>query len=132
MQRIKKDYDAVLVRYGSDFRQNYAWARPALLRQNQNRKGDKIGFDHLQAAVNVEHWTPDYRMASHAVHPSATFIQFNLGSRQDVPVMLGKAGTLGVAYPGAHGVACRAPSSTRSSSSRFTSTRRLVVFILAP
>jgi Transposase domain (DUF772) len=75
-----------LVRYGEDFRKGYAWARPALLRHNSKLKGDKIGFDHLQTAVNVQHWTPYYRMASHAVHPNATFIRSHLGSRVDVPV----------------------------------------------
>jgi hypothetical protein len=100
MQRIKKDYDAVLARYGADFRQSYAWARPALLRHDPKLKGNKIGFDHLQAAVNVQHWTPDYRMASHAVHPSATFIRFSLGSREDIPVMLAGPSNADLADPG--------------------------------
>jgi hypothetical protein len=81
MQRIKKDYDAVLARYGQDFRRGYAWAHPALLRHNSNLKAAKIGFAHLQAAVKIEHWTPYHRMASHAVHPSAAFIRFTSHSQ---------------------------------------------------
>jgi hypothetical protein len=100
MQRITKDYDAVLDRYGQDFRQGYAWARPALLRHNSKLKGDKIGFDHLQTAVNVQHWTPYYRMASHAIHPSATFIHSHLGSREDVPVILAGPSNADLADPG--------------------------------
>ncbi len=88
MRRIEKDYKAVLARYGEGFRHNYAWARPALLRHHPELKGAKIGFEHLQAAVNIQHWTPQHRMASHAIHPSATFLRFSLGSREEEPVIL--------------------------------------------
>ncbi len=88
MRRIEDDYRAVLTRYGQDFRRRNAWAVPALLRRNPELKGAKIGFEHLQSAVNIQHWTPYHRMASHAIHPSATFIRFSLGSREGVPVIL--------------------------------------------
>jgi hypothetical protein len=100
LRRIKKDYLAVIARYGEDFRKGYAWARPALLRHNSKLKGDKIGFDHLQAAVNVQHWTPYYRMASHAVHPSSTFIRSHLGGRVDIPVILAGPSNADLADPG--------------------------------
>jgi hypothetical protein len=63
-------------------------------------KGAKIGFEHLQAAVEIEHWTPRHRMASHAVHPSATFIRFSLGSREDKPVILAGPSNADLADPG--------------------------------
>ncbi len=100
MQRIKKDYDAVLARYGEGFHKSYAWALPALLRHNSELKGRRIGFDHLQTAVNVQHWTPYYRMASHAIHPSATFIRSHLGTRLDVPVILAGPSNADLADPG--------------------------------
>ena len=88
MSRIEDDYKAVLARYGHDFRRRNAWAIPALLRRDPSLKGANIGFEHLQAAVNIQHWTPYHRMASHAIHPSATFIRFSLGSREGMPVIL--------------------------------------------
>jgi len=39
-------------------------------------------------------------MASHAVHPSATFIRFSLGSREDIPVMLAGPSNADLADPG--------------------------------
>jgi hypothetical protein len=100
MKRIEADYRAVLARYGQDFRLGYAWALPALVRQNPALKGQKIGFDHLQGAVNIQHWTPYFRMASHAVHPSATFIRFNLGNRQDSNVIMAGPSNADLADPG--------------------------------
>jgi len=91
LRRIEADYKAVLARYGAEFRGRYAWAVPALLRRDPKLKGAKIGFEHLQTAVSISHWTPYDRMASHAVHPSATFIRFSLGSDEDVPVITGRA-----------------------------------------
>jgi hypothetical protein len=87
-ERIKRDYEGVLAHHGEGFRHSYGWATPALVRRDPKLNGAKIGFAHLQSAVNTRHWTPYHRMASHAVHPSATFIRFNLGSREDVPVIL--------------------------------------------
>jgi hypothetical protein len=100
MQRIKEEYDIVLARYGQDFRQGYGWARPALLRLNPALKGNKIGFDHLQAAVKIEHWTPYFRMASHAVHPSATFLRFSLGSERENRVIMAGPSNADLADPG--------------------------------
>lgn len=88
MQRIEADYKAVLARYGPDFRKTYAWARPALERRNAALKGQKLGFEQVQAAVNIDHWTPYFRMASHAIHPSATFLRFNLGNEPDSLVLM--------------------------------------------
>src|SRR5207253_7548072 len=38
--------------------------------------------------------------ASHAVHPSATFIRFSLGSREDVPVIMAGPSNADLADPG--------------------------------
>jgi hypothetical protein len=70
------------------------------LRQNPALKGEKIGFDHLQAAVKIEHWTPYFRMASHAVHPSATFLRFSLGNRRDSNVIMAGPSNADLADPG--------------------------------
>jgi len=100
MTRIKQNYESMLVRYGADFHWPYAWAHPALLRRDPQLKGNKIGFQHLQAAVEIQHWTPRHRMASHAVHPSATFARFNLGSREDKHEVLPGASNADLADPG--------------------------------
>ena len=77
-----------------------AWAFPALLGRDPRLKGLKIGFEHLQAAVNVQHWNPHHRMASHAVHPSATFLRFSLGGRENIPVILAGPSNVDFADPG--------------------------------
>jgi len=100
MASIQRNYDAVLRRFGDDFRESYGWARPALETLNPKLKGQKLGFQQVQEVVQAEHWTPDYRMASHAVHPSATFLRFTLGTRDGVPTLLAGPSNADLADPG--------------------------------
>jgi len=71
----------VLARYGYDFRHGYGWAIPALLRHNPKLKGDKIGFSQVQAARKDR--VLDSAASRHVVHPSATFLRFTVGCRED-------------------------------------------------
>jgi len=100
MFKIEQNYKAVLARYGKDFRHSYGWAYPALFRHNLLLKGAKIGFEHLQSAVQVQHWNSYHRMASHAVHPSATSIRFILGLREKIPLILAGPSNADLADPG--------------------------------
>ena len=88
MAAIDKRYNLVIDRFGKGFEKPYGWARSALESRNPSLKGQKLGFKQLENAVKIEHWTPHYRLASHAVHASATSIRYGLGTREDTPVIL--------------------------------------------
>jgi len=99
---LERTYRDILELYGNDFRRPYGWAHPAI----QNRipsltGGERIGFEHLQAAVQFDSWSRWYRMASHAVHPSATFLQFNV--IQDDVLVAGRS-DVGLSDPAQGGV----------------------------
>jgi hypothetical protein len=96
---IEAGYKGILNRYGPEFRGPFGWARAALEQRNPTFKG-RIGIEHIQDAIRIEHWRPYYRMASHAVHPSATFLRFNLGAPSDSPILLAGPSNAGLAEPG--------------------------------
>jgi len=96
---IETDCKKMLARYGPSFRGPFGWARAAMLKRDPTFKG-RIGIEHIQDAIQIEHWRPYYRMASHAVHPSATFLRFNLGTPSDSPVLLAGPSNSGLSEPG--------------------------------
>jgi hypothetical protein len=96
---IEADYKKILDRYGPSFRGPFGWARAAIEQRDPIFKG-RIGIEHIQDAIQIEHWRPYYRMASHAVHPSATFLRFNLGTPSDSPVLLAGPSNSGLSEPG--------------------------------
>jgi hypothetical protein len=100
MATIEKDYNERLARYGTDFRQPFGWARPAVEKHTPRLKKKWIGFEHLQAVIQTEHWKPYYRMASHSVHPSATFIRFQLGTREEIRTLLAGPSNADLGDPG--------------------------------
>lgn len=99
---IEKLCRELLQVYGNDFRRPYGWAHPVIKKRLALSKGQRIGFEHLQAAVQIEHWSPWYRMASHAVHPTATFLHRNIGLRDELDdeVLLAGRSDFGLADPG--------------------------------
>jgi len=96
---IEADFKRMIDRYGGSFRGPFGWARAAIANRNSGFKG-RIGIEHIQDAIQVEHWRPYYRMASHAVHPSATFLRFNLGTRSDSRILLAGPSNSGLSDPG--------------------------------
>jgi hypothetical protein len=94
--------DKAVERYGSPFLGSYGWAYEELLRQNPGRKG-RINFSDIEAATSLSFWNPFYRMASHAVHPTAQTISFNIGSCLSVEEsILAGPSNYGLAGPGYH------------------------------
>ncbi len=77
----------------------FGWARTALERRDPAFKG-RIGIEQIQDAIHIEHWRPYYRMASHAVHPSATFLRFSLGAPSDSPILLAGVSNVDLFDPG--------------------------------
>jgi hypothetical protein len=96
---IEANYKQIIDRYGPSFRGPFGWARAAIENRNSAFKG-RVGIEHIQDAIRIEHWRPYYRMASHAVHPSATFLRFNLGTPSDSPALLAGPSNSGLADPG--------------------------------
>jgi hypothetical protein len=101
--KIENAYKAVINRYGEEFAGAYGWAKPALQRRNPTRKGS-VKFGEIEKTVGVDFWIPYFRMASHAVHPSATSIVFNIGMSMKTPhpVIIAGPTNAGLADPG-HG-----------------------------
>lgn len=96
---IEADFKRMIDRYGASFRGPFGWARAAIEKRNSGFSG-RIGIEHIQDAIQVEHWRPYYRMASHAVHPSATFLRFNLGTPSDSRILLAGPSNSGLSEPG--------------------------------
>ena len=90
---IDDRYEAVIARYGEDFRSDYGWASEALGNRNPN-------FDALEASVGLDHWRAHYRMGGHNVHanPKGTF--FKLGLLDEVNLLLAGPSNAGLADPG--------------------------------
>ncbi len=67
---------------GDDFLRSYGWASGYL-----NGKPD---FDAIQAAVGLEHWFPQYKLASQEIHANAKPLYWNLAAgRQDKYLLVG-------------------------------------------
>jgi hypothetical protein len=98
--KIRVDFEAVLSRFGSSFAKPFGWAIPALEARDNQLKGQAIGFKQLQNAVDIEHWMPYYRMASHAVHPSTKFIRSPLGTRHSMYLLLPGRSNVDLVEPG--------------------------------
>ena len=97
--QIEADYQRMLGRYGESFRAPFGWARAALTLRDPSFSG-RIKIENIQEVITVDHWKPYYRMASHAVHPSATFLRFNLGMPPDSPIFLAGPSNAGLSEAG--------------------------------
>jgi len=90
---IDERYDAVIARYGADFRTDYGWASEALGNRNPN-------FDALEASVGLDHWRAHYRMAGHNVHANPKGAFFKLGLLDETNMLLAGPSNAGLADPG--------------------------------
>jgi hypothetical protein len=103
MSEMERRYEQVIAKYGKDFAGSFGWAKAALGNRNPARKGG-VTFSELERATAVEFWTPYYRLASHAVHSTATTVTFNIATsmRGNTAPMLAGPSNSGLADPG-HG-----------------------------
>lgn len=72
-------YEAALNRFGRSYAGEYGWASQAL----RSRGINEAHFRSIEKAVNLSHWRPYYKMASHNVHANPKGILFKLGSRSE-------------------------------------------------
>lgn len=90
---FQTQYDALCNRFGDAFKTTYGWAAQAL-----NKKRPTI--EDIERAVQLDHMRPNYRMASHGIHPNPKGIAFNLGNISPQKVMLAGPSNAGLADPG--------------------------------
>lgn len=98
MREIENSYLDMVNRFGSSFKNSYGWASFALGK-------DDPTFTDIEKNVELEHFRPFYKLASHNVHANPKGITFKLGlSPDDEAILLAGASNTGFADP-AHGTA---------------------------
>lgn len=99
MDSIKRQVDAVGSKYGQDFLGQFGWAKPGLQRRNPGRKGG-VNFEDIENATDMELWRSPYKLASHAVHPTAFSLGFDMGLDGRNEVDRVRPTSFGLAEPG--------------------------------
>ena len=89
----RRNYETLVAKYGGDFKKDYGWAASAL-------RGDGSTFAEIERATNLDHMRPYYKMASHAIHPNARGLFFDLGLGEGENILLAGPSTRGLADPG--------------------------------
>jgi hypothetical protein len=98
IERAKEDYDALLIRFGDNFKRPYGWASEALHQR-------EVTFSDLEKHAGLAHLSPYYKMASYNVHANVKGITFRLGlAPQAEPILLAGPSNYGFTDP-AHGSA---------------------------
>lgn len=69
---LKGWHDAVVEKYGVDFKNSYGWAESFL---NKRR----VNFLDIEEFVGLDHWRPYYKWASQNVHATAKTLSSSLG-----------------------------------------------------
>ena len=94
IEELETKYKSLLKRYGRTFKEDYGWAESILGIERPN-------FAQIEQHVEMDHWRPDYRMASDNVHPNArgTFYKISQGVT-DRTVLLAGPSNMGLAEPG--------------------------------
>ena len=96
MADLEAEYAVAIQKYGSEFRKPYGWAARALRKKSAN-------FMEIERSVQLDHFRPYYKLASHGVHadPKGTF--FRLGTLGE-EVLLAGPSNAGIVDPG-HSIA---------------------------
>jgi len=72
LSRLHSSYEQLVDRFGRPYANNYGWAASVL--GNRDPK-----FSDIEQAVDLEHWRPHYKLASHNVHANPKGVFFKLG-----------------------------------------------------
>ena len=119
IDQLNERYDSLLTKFGKSFGSEYGWAATAL-------RGKEATLANIEADVELDHYRPYYRMASHNVHGSSHAAFFKLGiSETNRPVLLAGPSDQGLADPG-HGVALSLTQITGALASAYPTMDRLV------
>jgi len=72
IQILKDERDAVVEKFGKEFKRQYGWAKPFLAKGNDT-------FFALEEDLQLDHWRPYYKWASQNVHAGVKTIRSSLG-----------------------------------------------------
>jgi len=98
-QEAKQRRDALCVRYGTRFGDQYGWANKDLAVADPSFEKRRVQIVDLEKATSLDHLRPYYRMASHSVHANPKGITFNPDLIGE-PILLAGASNAGLADPG--------------------------------
>lgn len=94
IKSVQKSYDAVVARFGQDFRKgDYGWAGHHLGKPQPT-------FKDIEHAAGIDHLRAHCRMASHNVHANPKSVFFKLGILAESQVLLAGPSNAGLADPG--------------------------------
>lgn len=91
MFNLKKEYNNLISKYGSDYRSDYGWAANIL---------KKPSFRDIEKSVNLDFSRPHYKEASTNIHGNASGVLNRLGLRPEDNALLAGASNIGLSNPG--------------------------------
>lgn len=93
LRQVAAAYDAVLLRFGRDFREQHGWAADHVGNKKPN-------FSDLEAAAGRAAMRSYYKMASYNVHASPKGISYRIGTIDDPSLLIAGATNAGLEEPG--------------------------------
>lgn len=100
LAKLQAERTRLCQQFGEDFKNNYGWATPIVIKSKKPR------FQDLEQAAGLDHLRPYYRMAGYGVHATAKGMVFDIGTLQSLAGgprgLLAGASNAGLADPG-HG-----------------------------
>jgi hypothetical protein len=82
LQALQAERDRLVGLYGPVFETGFGWAAHAL------GKRDRVGLEAIEAAMDLVHIRPYYRMASHGVHAAPKGMFFSMSQPRWPPTVL--------------------------------------------
>lgn len=100
LTELKTIRDKLVNRFGNVYGGSYGWAAPAITKLKY-----EINFGDIEKAVNLDHWRPYYKLASHNVHANPKGVYYRMGlDATTADILLAGPSHMGLADP-AHGTA---------------------------
>ena len=94
LNELRAERDRLVAKFGPDFEKNYGWAADAMKIKSPN-------FSQIAARVSLDHWRPNYEVASQNVHAAAHGSYYRLGSDLHAhPLLLAGPSESGLVGPG--------------------------------
>jgi hypothetical protein len=100
MDALKKNRNALVEKYGTEFASEYGWAFEAVKKLDPSFKGRRVTFNAIERCAGIGHLRPYYKMASNQVHAGPKGAAFTLGSLGKNRINLVGASNAGLAEPG--------------------------------
>jgi hypothetical protein len=97
IEKIEKDYQGAISRFGAAFGNTYGWAANVLGKE-------KPTIADIQASAKIQHLSPYYRLASHNIHANPKGVLYRMGLLESATTLLAGPSNAGLADP-AHSTA---------------------------